>query len=136
MDSLDANRRSDNMRRIRSTNTRPEILLRSSLHRAGYRFRLHCDDLPGKPDIVFPGRRKVIFVHGCFWHQHQGCREGRLPATRLDYWVPKLKRNQDRDAATLRRLLSLGWEVAIVWECELEKSFPAIPDRVKAFLRS
>jgi DNA mismatch endonuclease (patch repair protein) len=92
MDKLDAQRRSENMRRIRSKNTKPEVVLRSLLHRAGYRFRLHRRDLPGKPDIVFPGRRKVIFVHGYFWHQHPGCREGRLPGMRQDYWRPKMDR--------------------------------------------
>jgi len=124
MDKLDPQRRSENMRRIRSKNTKPEILLRSLLHRQGYRFRVHRKDLPGKPDIVFAGRRKVIFVHGCFWHQHPGCREGRIPASRQDYWHPKLTRNQARDAAAMESLAGLGWEILFVWECEIEQ-FPA-----------
>ena len=120
MDKLDAQRRSENMRRIKSKNTKPEVLLRSLLHRQGYRFRIHCKDLPGKPDIVFPGRRKVVFVHGCFWHQHQDCREGRIPSSRQDYWGPKLKRNRERDAAAIAELRERGWEVEIVWECEVD----------------
>jgi len=135
MDKLDAQRRSENMRQIRSKNTKPEMLLRSLLHKAGYRFRLHRRDLPGKPDIVFPGRRKVIFVHGCFWHQHPGCREGRLPGTRQDYWRPKLERNVERDAATIEQLRALGWQVLTVWECETGNAEP-VKDRLRAFLDS
>jgi DNA mismatch endonuclease (patch repair protein) len=132
MDKLDAQRRSKNMRQIRSKNTKPEVLLRSLLHKAGYRFRLHRKDLPGKPDIVFPGRRKVIFVHGCFWHQHPGCREGRLPGTRPDYW-PKLERNVERDTAAIEQLRELGWKVLTVWECEISKP-ELVKDRVRVFL--
>jgi DNA mismatch endonuclease (patch repair protein) len=120
MDKLDAQHRSENMRRIRSKNTKPEVLLRSLLHRAGFRFRIHKKDLPGKPDIVFPGRRKAIFVHGCFWHQHPQCREGRLPGTRQDYWKPKLERNVARDAAATSKLRNLGWDVLVIWECQIE----------------
>lgn len=122
MDKLSAQRRSDNMRRIQGKNTKPEIFLRSQLHRAGFRFRVHRKDLPGTPDIVFPSRRKVIFVHGCFWHQHSLCREGRMPTTRQEYWKPKLERNVARDAATTDRLRGLGWGVLVVWECRLEKT--------------
>lgn len=135
MDKLDAQRRSQNMSQIRSKNTKPEVLLRSLLHRAGYRFRLHRKDLPGKPDIVFPGRRKVILVHGCFWHQHLGCREGRIPGTRQDYWRPKLKRNVERDAAAVEQLRTLGWDVMTVWECEIKNAEP-VKDRLRAFLKS
>ena len=91
MDKLSAERRSANMRQIRSKDTTPELALRRMLHRLGYRFRLHRKDLPGKPDLVFPSRRKVIFVHGCFWHQHPACREGRVPRSRLEYWEPKTR---------------------------------------------
>ncbi|MEZ2347536.1 very short patch repair endonuclease [Terriglobus sp. RCC_193] len=133
MDSLDARRRSENMRRIRSKNSKPEIFLRSLLHKAGYRFRLHRTDLPGKPDVVFPGRRKVIFVHGCFWHQHSGCREGRLPGTRPEYWVPKLQRNVARDLANSVSLEKLGWRMLIIWECEIESS-PGLLSKVEDFL--
>lgn len=120
MDKLTPQRRSDNMRAIRSKDTNPERMLRSLAHRLGYRFRLHRKDLPGRPDLVFPGRRKVIFVHGCFWHQHSGCREGRIPGSRVSYWEPKLKRNQMRDAANQARLEEQGWKVLVVWECELK----------------
>lgn len=120
MDKLDAQHRSENMRRIRSNDTKPEVLLRCLLHRAGFRFRLHRKDLPGKPDIVFPSRRKAIFVHGCFWHQHPQCREGRMPSTRQNYWKPKLERNVARDAAATEKLRDLGWDVLVVWECQIE----------------
>src|SRR5437588_5757441 len=101
--------RSENMRAIRSKGMRPELAVRSLIHRLGYRFRLHRKDLPGKPDLVFSSRRKVIFVHGCFWHQHAGCREGRVPGTRRDYWGSKLRRNQERDAENQARLEEAGW---------------------------
>lgn len=120
MDKLTAERRSDNMRRIRSADTKPELVVRSLIHQLGYRFRLHRKDLPGKPDIVFPGRKKVIFVHGCFWHQHPGCREGRVPSSRIGYWRPKLKRNRTRDAENQARLRDQGWDVLVVWECGLQ----------------
>ncbi len=129
MDNLSPERRSANMRQIRSKNSGPEIVLRSLVHRLGYRFRLHRKDLPGKPDLVFPGRRKVIFVHGCFWHQHKGCGEGRLPGTRREYWAPKLARNQERDALSQAALKSLGWGILTLWECELEVG-PAVISRV------
>ena len=120
MDKLSAERRSSNMRRIRSKDTNPELALRSLIHRLGYRFRLHRRNLPGRPDIVFPGRKKVIFAHGCFWHQHRGCREGRMPGSRLEYWGPKLKRNQVRDAENQTRLEEQGWGVLVIWECGLK----------------
>jgi DNA mismatch endonuclease, patch repair protein len=120
MDKLSAERRSNNMRRIRSVDTKPELDVRSLIHQLGYRFRLHRKDLPGKPDIVFPGRKKVIFVHGCFWHQHRGCSEGRVPSSRTGYWGPKLKRNRARDAENQARLKEQGWDVLVVWECGLK----------------
>lgn len=134
MDRLDAQRRSENMRKIRSKNTKPEIRLRSLLHRDGYRFRLHAKDLPGKPDVVFASRKKVIFVHGCFWHQHQACREGRLPGSRQEYWKPKLERNRQRNETAITTLRKAGWEVLIVWECQLNKNAEAVLLDAKAFL--
>ncbi|MFC5865134.1 very short patch repair endonuclease [Acidicapsa dinghuensis] len=134
MDKLDANRRSENMSKIRSKNTAPEILLRSLLHRAGYRFRIHRKDLPGTPDIVFPNLRKVIFVHGCFWHQHPDCREGRVPGSRREYWQPKLARNQERDATAIKQLIQQGWNAMTVWECEIEISHEDLLNRIKMFL--
>lgn len=126
MDKLSAERRSANMRQIRSENTAPELLLRRMLHRLGYRFRLHRKDLPGKPDLVFPSRRKVIFVHGCFWHQHSACKEGRVPQSRREYWEPKLSRNQARDAASQTLLEGQGWRFLVVWECELRDTTAAL----------
>jgi DNA mismatch endonuclease (patch repair protein) len=117
-DSITSERRSDNMRKITSRDTKPEVLVRKLLFRLGYRFRLHRRDLPGRPDIVFPGRSKVIFVHGCFWHQHQDCREGHIPASRQEYWIPKLTRNTRRDYEHVLELKRLGWEVLVIWECQ------------------
>lgn len=106
------------MRRIRKKNTMPELTVRRLAHRLGFRFRLHRRDLPGTPDLVFPSRRKVILVHGCFWHQHE-CDLGRKqPNTRAEYWRPKLARNVARDAATQAQLVAKGWSVLVVWECE------------------
>src|ERR1700685_370539 len=122
------------MRQIRSKDTAPEKALRSLVHRLGYRFRLHRKDLPGKPDLVFLVRRKVIFLHGCFWHQHKGCGEGRLPGTRREYWEPKLARNQERDALSQAALKSLGWGVLTLWECELALGPAVISRAVRRFL--
>jgi DNA mismatch endonuclease, patch repair protein len=132
-DKLSAERRSANMRQIRSKDTSPELLLRRLIHGLGYRFRVHRKDLPGKPDIVFPARRKVIFVHGCFWHQHTECREGRMPNSRLEYWGSKLRRNQERDALAQSSLRQQGWQCLVVWECELKDSTAALK-RVRRFL--
>ena len=119
MDSLSPIRRSANMSRIRSRDTKPELLVRQLLHRLGYRYRLHRRDLPGIPDLVFPSRRKVIFVHGCFWHQHKRCVDGRPPKSRLEYWLPKLRRNVDRDRENMAKLRISGWTVLKLWECDI-----------------
>jgi DNA mismatch endonuclease (patch repair protein) len=111
--------RSEIMRSIRKANTAPERIVRRALRELGVRYRLHARELPGCPDIVFRKRRKAIFVHGCFWHQHEGCRLAKLPSARPEYWVPKLARNRQRDRAALARLASLGWQALVVWECEL-----------------
>lgn len=121
MDIWSKEKRSQVMSRIRSKNTKPEIILRSLLHRQGYRFRLHRANLPGHPDLVFPMYSAVIFVHGCFWHLHKGCREGRIPHSRYDYWKEKLERNVERDKEHVEDLKQLGWRVLTVWECEIEK---------------
>ena len=113
--------RSALMSRIRSGNTQPELAVRRLLHALGYRFRLHRRDLPGRPDIVLPRHSLVIFVHGCFWHQHSGCRLASRPKTRQDYWEPKLAGNVRRDRAAADALASLGWRVAVIWECETRK---------------
>lgn len=133
MDKLDARRRSENMRRIRSKHMAPEVAVRRIIHSLGFRFRLHRRDLPGKPDIVLPRHRKVIWVHGCFWHLHEGCREGRVPSSREDYWRPKLERNIARHAENDDRLRALGWQTMVVWECEL-KNESAVRERLLRFL--
>jgi DNA mismatch endonuclease (patch repair protein) len=110
---------SERMARIRKTDTKPEMLVRRMLQALGYRYRLHRRDLPGNPDIVFASRKKLIFVHGCFWHQHE-CRLGtKQPHARPEYWLPKLKRNKERDARNLETLEAAGWKALIIWECEL-----------------
>jgi DNA mismatch endonuclease, patch repair protein len=124
--------RSDNMRAIRSKDMLPELTVRRLVHRLGYRYRLHRKDLPGKPDLVFSSRRKVIFVHGCFWHGHT-CKEGRIPKSNADYWLPKLQRNQARDKENIGRLTAAGWEVLVIWECEMRYSGD-IRIRVRNFL--
>ncbi|MGN6539094.1 MAG: very short patch repair endonuclease [Mesorhizobium sp.] len=106
------------MQSVKTKDTGAELIVRRILHRAGYRYRLHRRDLPGSPDIVFPGRKKAIFVHGCFWHGH-GCAKGRAPKSRTDYWQPKIEANQARDVRNLRALQELGWEVLVLWQCEL-----------------
>jgi len=118
MDAISPERRSENMRRIRSWDTKPELIVRSLAHRMGYRFRLHRKGLPGCPDLVFPSRRKVVFVHGCFWHQHHGCIDGRLPKSRTSYWIPKLRGNKQRDESCRAKLTRLGWRSFIVWDCQ------------------
>lgn len=120
MDKISPEKRSWVMSQVKSRNTRPEIFVRSLLHRLGYRFRIHRPDLPGKPDIVLPKYRTVIFVHGCFWHSHEGCKRARMPAANNSYWKQKLARNMDRDAHNKDSLKSLGWNVIIIWECELK----------------
>lgn len=107
------------MARVSSKGTKPEMAVRRLLHGLGYRYRLHVRDLPGRPDIVFPSRRKVVFVNGCFWHSHEGCVNVRIPSSNRMYWTQKLQRNQERDRQNLRLLKELGWQAATVWECEL-----------------
>jgi DNA mismatch endonuclease (patch repair protein) len=119
VDTIDPIRRSENMRQIKSADTKPELLLRRLVYGLGYRYRLHRKDLPGNPDLVFVGRRKVIFVHGCFWHQHEICVDGRIPRSKTEYWLPKLKRNVERDTAALIKLGQMGWKALVVWECQL-----------------
>lgn len=110
------------MGRIRGRDTKPEMVVRGLLHGMGFRYRLHAKDLPGRPDIVFRGRRAAIFVQGCFWHRHSdpACRLARLPKSRLDFWLPKLEGNRARDLANFDRLEAMGWRVLLVWECQLK----------------
>jgi DNA mismatch endonuclease (patch repair protein) len=120
VDRLTRERRSWNMSRIRSRDTGPELKVRSALHRAGYRFRLHRKDLPGCPDIVLPKYRTVVFVHGCFWHRHLGCRYAYTPKSRVVVWNEKFRANVERDRRNKRDLRRLGWRVVTVWECRVE----------------
>ncbi len=133
VDKLTPEARSENMRRIKSKGMKPELVVRSLVHSMGYRYRLHRKDLPGKPDLVFGPKRKAIFVHGCFWHQHPGCKEGRIPGSNKDYWGPKLARNIRRDAENLASLRDAGWRTLVIWECET-KEIPALRRRIRQFL--
>lgn len=132
-DVFDAPTRSRVMRAVKGKDTKPEQAVRSLLHSLGYRFRLHRRDLPGSPDIVFPGRKAAIFVHGCFWHGHTCSRGSRMPKANADYWVGKLARNQARDATTRAALEALGWRVLTVWECEIRDA-AMLADRLREFL--
>ncbi|MCX5807225.1 MAG: very short patch repair endonuclease [Proteobacteria bacterium] len=122
VDSLTREKRSWNMSRIKSGDTKPEKVVRSLLHLMGYRYRLHCKDLPGKPDIMLPKYKTVIFVHGCFWHRHSGCKNATTPKTNTEFWEKKFFGNIVRDRQKQSDLELLGWNVIIVWECETEKS--------------
>ena len=135
MDRLTKQRRSEIMSRIGGKNTAPELAVRSLVHSLGYRYRLHSKKLPGKPDLVFAGRRKVIFVHGCFWHGHEGCKKGQLPKSRLDYWKPKIEANKQRDYGNETRLKDSGWNVLVVWQCDLKDS-ASLEARIVEFLES
>ena len=136
VDALSAKRRSRNMAAIRSTDMKPEMVVRSLVHRMGYRYRLHAKDLPGKPDLVFRRRKKAIFVHGCFWHQHpkRTCRNGRAPKSNLAYWTGKLARNVTRDARNQAALKELGWRILVIRECETETSGDRLTRRIERFL--
>lgn len=124
VDTLSPEQRSERMSRVRAKDTRPELKVRRLVHRMGYRYRLHGRQLPGKPDLVFPGRRAIIFVHGCFWHRHPdpNCRLARRPKSRMDFWGPKLDANRARDERNRTALASAGWRVLEVWECQLSES--------------
>ena len=119
VDSLTKEKRSWNMSRIKSRDTKPELIVRSLLHRMGYRFRLHKKDLSGKPDIVLPKYKTVIFVHGCYWHRHPGCKYAYNPKSKKDFWQNKFNQNVKRDKINQAQLKEMGWKVIIVWECEL-----------------
>jgi len=120
-DIFTSEKRSWIMSRVKGTNTKPEVIIRSIIHRMGFRFRLHRKDLPGKPDIVLSRHKKVIFVHGCFWHGHRNCRRSARPSTNRDFWNNKLSGNVKRDKKKIRELRKLGWKVLVIWECGLKK---------------
>lgn len=131
-DTVPQKTRSRIMRSVGTRNTGPEVAVRKLLSSLGYRYRLHRRDLPGTPDIVFAGRRKVVFVHGCFWHGHR-CRYGKLPKSKIEYWRPKIENNRKRDAKNMKSLRDEGWKAAVVWQCELRNERNA-QKKLKAFL--
>jgi DNA mismatch endonuclease (patch repair protein) len=131
-DPLTRSERSERMSRIRNTDTKPEMIVRRLVHGMGYRYRLHVSKLTGKPDLAFFPRHKVIFVHGCFWHQH-GCSQYRMPKTRRSFWEPKLAGNKAHDAKVQKALRKIGWRSLIVWECQLKRS-AKLKVRIKRFL--
>lgn len=133
MDKISKEDRSIVMARVKSRDTVPEIIIRKLVFSLGYRFRLHRKDLPGNPDLVFPGKKKIVFVHGCFWHRHQGCKRATTPASNQNYWLPKFSRTVKRDEENLKLLASMGWEALIVWECELHDML-ALEDKLSKFL--
>lgn len=133
VDRLTPERRSALMANVRSKNTSPEIRVRKAAHALGYRFRLHRKDLPGHPDLVFPGRKKIVFVHGCFWHRHPGCNKATTPKSHVKYWKDKFRKNVARDKATEKALRELGWDVLVIWECQT-KHVEELSEKLSVFL--
>jgi DNA mismatch endonuclease (patch repair protein) len=136
-DTLTKTQRSARMGLIRGKDTSPELAVRKLVHGLGYRYRLHGRGLPGKPDLVFRSRKRVIFVHGCFWHRHpdSACKLARLPKSRLDFWLPKLDSNRERDLKNQRELKAMGWKSLVIWECEIQDK-ASLVRQIRAFLRS
>lgn len=132
MDNLTPEERSAQMARIRSQDTKPEMTVRRLVHRLGYRYRLHRKNLPGKPDLVFGPGKKVIFVHGCFWHGHD-CRLGRIPKSRVDFWETKIHTNRNRDQTHLEKLKEAGWESLVIWECQM-RDIEKLEKQIRNFL--
>ncbi len=135
MDTFSKPDRSNIMRLVHSKDTTPEIKVRSLLHRIGYRFRLYRSDFPGKPDIVLPKYKTVIFVHGCFWHRHKDCKRATTPATRQEYWLPKFSRTVIRDKKYRRQLIEMGWKVIVIWECQTKDIGKLAKDLIKQIKR-
>ena len=133
VDIVSSEVRSRIMAQVKSKDSKPEMLVRRLLHRLGYRYRLHRTDMPGRPDLVFPSRRKVVFVNGCFWHRHTGCPKVRIPATNKDYWITKLDNNHARDKRNIESLQKSGWKVHTVWECQL-RDLSSVTDILVEFL--
>lgn len=133
MDTLTPQERSKQMALVRAKNTKPELVVRRLTHRLGYRYRLHRRDLPGTPDLVFASKRKVIFVHGCFWHRHVGCSLARIPKSRSEFWLAKLTANAQRDIEHQVALSALGWSILTIWECEL-RDIALVEARIVSFL--
>jgi DNA mismatch endonuclease (patch repair protein) len=138
MDIWDKNKRSECMSKIRSKNTKPELALRKALFARGFRYRVNVPNLPGKPDIVLPKYKTVIFLHGCFWHRHEGCKYAYTPKTNTKFWVDKITSNAERDKINAEKLTALGWNIVTVWECEIRHTYKnditSLIDRVEAAL--
>lgn len=133
MDVFSREKRSQIMSRISGKNTKPELIVRSMLHSMGYRFRLHRSDLPGKPDITLPKHKKIIFVHGCFWHGHKDCQRAKQPTTNKKFWHEKLAKNIERDTLNMQNIRALGWDILVVWTCEV-KDLNQLKNRLLTFL--
>ncbi len=134
LDTITKEKRSEIMSKVRSKNTSPELAVRRLIFSLGYRYRLHAEYLPGKPDLAFPGRKKVIFVHGCFWHGHD-CKRGGVPATNKEFWLPKLEKNKVRDSETFSRFVDMGWKALVIWQCQL-KDKDALKTAIVNFLNN
>uniref|UniRef100_A0A9E8A1E0 Very short patch repair endonuclease n=1 Tax=Bosea sp. NBC_00436 TaxID=2969620 RepID=A0A9E8A1E0_9HYPH len=134
VDRIPPEKRSANMARVRHKDTHPEMIVRHTAFALGYRYRLHAQGLPGRPDLVFPGKKAVIFVHGCFWHQHHGCRKATIPQSRREFWTAKLNRNVERDREVSLALEEMGWRVLVVWECET-RAVASLTERLGTFLK-
>ncbi|NUF43032.1 very short patch repair endonuclease [Acinetobacter pittii] len=136
-DLVDSITRSRMMAAVKSSNTKPELQIRSILHKRGFRYRLHVKNLPGKPDIVLPKYRSVIFINGCFWHGHENCRFFKLPTTRTDFWKEKISRNKNNDSNAIAGLLANNWKVCIIWQCKIresKKDLDALGDIISNFI--
>ena len=133
MDNLTTEERSEIMSRVRSRDTKPEMIVRRLVHSLGYRYRLHLRSLPGAPDLVFTKRKKVIFVHGCYWHRHDNCPNARIPKSHVTFWQEKLEGNRDRDERNEEQLRELGWDILVVWECQL-RDHESLKERIRIFL--
>lgn len=131
MDRLTPEERSELMSKIRSKDTKPELIVRKHLHALGFRYRLHPKKLPGHPDICLPKYNTVVFVHGCFWHRHEGCKIATTPKSNVEFWETKFRRNVERDLRVREQLQQLGWRVLVVWECELKTRLPSLPDEIR-----
>ena len=132
MDTLTPEQRSAIMSRIRSKDTKPEMVVRRHLHALGFRYRLHVSKLPGHPDIVLPKWRTVVFVNGCFWHRHEGCKIATMPKSNVEFWTAKFQRNVERDAKGQAALKAAGWKVIVIWECELKRHIHLLADKIRS----
>ena len=133
-DHVSKEKRSEIMKKIRGKDTTPELIVRKLVYSLGYRYRLHGRKLPGKPDLVFSGRKKVIFVHGCFWHYHN-CKKGKPPKSNVDYWLPKLKENSRRDTRNQKLITASGWEFLVIWQCQI-RDMTGLKEKIIAFLEN